>query len=215
MAGNKSRLVRTPEERFRNSIFLVNNPVLIEGLALAPVVAAALTLRYAIVLAITGATMIFFTRIAGNIIIPSVAPRFRMLTMAFLSAFAYIPAAYIFRHYFALDATNVGIYLPMIVVDGIIISRASQSGREKIGRSVVVAFKTAFAYSFVIILVGFLRELLTYNTIYGLSVHLGFKMSIFGTTAGGYILVALLAALFQALSSDYKRYVSSEVMRDV
>ena len=212
--NNRSRIVESVDDRIRKELIFMNNPVLIEGLALAPVIAAAITMKNAAILSVAAAVILIPTRFIGNLLVGIVPQRLRMMFYSLIASMLFIPAVMLVVDIFSLDITNVGLYFPIIVVDGIVLSRCEIPSREKVWESFVNGIKTAVGFAIVILMVGLLRELLVYNKIWGYDITLGFRLSIFGTTAGGFILLALMCAFTQWVVSAVKRRIYSGVKKD-
>jgi len=214
MSAKRSKLTQSPDEKFRRDTLVANNPVLVQGLALAPVIAAALTLKNALMLAAAGSMLMIPTRFFANLLAGSAPHRLRPMIYSITSALIYIPIAALILRYFALDAVAVGMYLPLLVVDSIVLSRSGMPEREKVFESLFNGVRTALGFSLVIAFVGALRELLAYNKLMGVPVVIGFRLALFGTTAGGFVIVAVLCALLQWIISAMKRLIYSEVKKN-
>ena len=212
--SNRSRIVESVDDRIRKDLVFMNNPVLIDGLALAPVIAAAITTKNAVILSIAAAIILIPTRFIGNLLIGIVPQRLRMMFYSLIASLLFVPALMVIVDVFAFDITIVGLYFPIIVVDGIVLSRCEIPSREKVGESFLNGIKTAIGFAIVIISVGFIRELLVYNEIWGRKISFSFKLGIFGTTAGGFILLALMCATTQWIVSALKRRIYSGVKKD-
>lgn len=204
---DSQRLILSTEERLRKDLVFINNPVLVEGLALAPVIAAAVTLRNALMLSIMVFVLLIPTRFIGNLLIGFIPQRLRAMVYAILASILYIPGLMLLTRIFDVRIANLGIYLPMLVVDSIIIARTEIPQRESIGGSLKNGFLTAFGFALAVILTGVMREILGVGEILGIEIFPIAPLPIFSTTAGGFIIVAMLCAVVQAFSSVMKRAI--------
>lgn len=116
----------------------------------------------------------------------------------------------------------LGIYLPLIVVNCIVLGRAlAVASKEKVGKSVLDAIGIGLGYTLAITLIALIRELLGNNSITlidSISSITGvrvvfenvintseiFPISIFKTSAGAFITFALLLALFNKIKGGKK-----------
>lgn len=108
---------------------------------------------------------------------------------------------------FDVRVANLGIYLPMLVVDSIIISRTEIPQRESVGASLKNGILTGIGFTFAVLITGALREMLGAGRIWGMELFPAAPVPIMATTAGGFIIVALLAAVLQSLTSIAKRSI--------
>ena len=193
------------EEAVRRDLIFLNNPVLMQGLALTPVVAAASTLRSAVVLFTMGLLLITPVRVLGDILAKRAPGRTRVMIYALISGVVYIPALLITNFFFGSGAAGAGIYLPALVVDGVVLSRSEIPAREGARTALINGLKTTLGLGAVLVVTGALRELLGSGRLYGREILSGAPLPIETTVAGGFITAALLAALLQWGAALYKR----------
>ncbi|MCL2539790.1 MAG: hypothetical protein FWE66_05570, partial [Oscillospiraceae bacterium] len=164
------RLILSTEERLRKELIFINNPVLVEGLALAPVIGAAVSARNAAMMALMILTLLIPTRFLGNFLIGFVPQRLRAMICAFMACGCYIPGHILLASLFGVRVASLGIYLPMLVVDSIIITRTEIPQRESIADSFINGIRTSFGFAFAVLLVGAVRELAGLGRIWGIEV---------------------------------------------
>ncbi|MEG2083752.1 MAG: Rnf-Nqr domain containing protein, partial [Oscillospiraceae bacterium] len=78
-----------------------------------------------------------------------------------------LPALLILHLLFGSGAVGAGIYLPVFVADGIVLSRGEISSRESAALAFSNGFRTAIGLSGVLVIVGALRELLGEGKLFG------------------------------------------------
>ncbi len=193
------------DEAMRHDLIFLNNPVLIQGLALTPVIAAANTLKNAAVLAVLALIIIVPVRVFGDMLIKVSSTRLRLIEYALISAIIYVPAIILVNMLFGSAALGAGMYLPLFVVDGIVLSRAEIQSKEGVARAAYNGLMTTLGYSAVLLFVGALRELLSLGTLWGEKLLERAPLPIESSIAGGMITVALLSAALQWAASAYKR----------
>lgn len=203
---SKRKIRFTLDEAMRRNLIVFNNPVLVQGLALTPVVAATTSLKSAVILSLVAFILIIPTRFLGELLIGIVPRNLRPMVYSLIAAVCYIPAVLVAAYLFGTDvAAYGGNFVPMLVVDGIVLSRTEIPAREGVGQSLRNGFLTALGLAVVMLLVGAGRELLATGRIWGIPVLQQGPLVIAGTVAGGFLLVALLAALLQWGEAAYKR----------
>ncbi len=198
----------SPEDRARRDLIFRNNPVLIGGHALAPVVMAATSLRNAVILSIAVLLIEIPVRILGNLTVGFIPQRLRTMFYALLAAGCYIPTLLVLHLIFNISAfLSVGLYLPLIVCDALVLGRSEIPTRERFLESLRNGILTAVGFSLAICLIGTLRELLANGTLWGISLSQTAlpHFPLAGIAAGGFILTALLCAVWQWLITAIRR----------
>ncbi|MFQ9900554.1 MAG: Rnf-Nqr domain containing protein [Ruthenibacterium sp.] len=114
----------------RDRVFL-NNPVVMQGLGLAPLVVAATSLKNAVILGVTVLLLLTLTRILAAMLSRFSYFRFRGLTYAFSSALIYVGVRWCGAAVPATDIAPLGLYLPLLVADPIILKRYERPQRER------------------------------------------------------------------------------------
>ena len=114
-------------ELSKNDRLWLNNPVIMQGVGLAPMVVAATSGYTALVLAVAVAVMLTPTRVAGAVLRKALGEqydRFAVLCYALPAALCYIAAYFLVRHLWGPSALQqVGVYLPLLVFEPLIIRR--------------------------------------------------------------------------------------------
>ena len=198
-------LITSTEERLKKDLILVNNPVLIEGLALTPIIGAALNLRNAVILSVMVPILLVPTRFIGNILVGIVPQKLRIMVYSIIATILYIPGVIAVTRLFGIRATTLGIYLPMLVVDSIITSRTEVPNRESVFSSLFGGILSCIGFALAAVLVGATREILGFGHIWGKTIIEKAPLPIFSTVAGGLIIACLCCAAFQYLVSAIKR----------
>jgi len=209
--AKKTRATLTLDEAMRHNLILFNNPVLIQGLALTPVVAAAVNLRVACILSFVSLMLIVPTRVTGDLLIGYVAKNLRPMVYALISSLCFIPTLMLAELIFGQSVREPENYLLLLVTDGIVLSRSEIPAREGVGRALGNGVLTALGFGLVLCLVGGIRDLLANGRLWDIVVYESFQVSIASTVAGGLLITALLSALLQWLGAVYKRFVSGGV----
>lgn len=127
-------------------------------------------------------------------------PVFIIIIAAFTTIVQMVLQAYVTTLYDAL-----GVFLPLIVVNCIIMGRVEAfASKNNIGNSVLDALGMGIGYTIVLVLISLIRELLGAGSITiwtGISVSIipeDFRIGIFNSAPGGFIVFGFLAAIVQA-----------------
>ena len=112
-----------------------------------------------------------------------------------------------------LPAINdaLGIYLPLIVVNCIILGRAEMFARKNsIGPSILDALGMGIGFTAALLLMGMIREFIGAGSIFGLDITGGFGMTLLILPPGGFFVFGVLIALSNKLAQRMNQPVRTE-----
>lgn len=185
--------------------FWSNNPVLVNGLTLAPVAVAAIYLKNAVAISIILAVVTIPTLVVSSIIKQRVKLVHRIPIYAIVAAACYAGAIAIVRILLPGAPDTTGIYLPLLVTNTVIMMRAEAFGiRNKTRWVLLDAIVQALGYAFVICVVGLVREYIGNGTIWGAVTDNPFPIKGVLLPFAGFIILGLFAALYQYGSNHAK-----------
>lgn len=189
----------------------LNNPVMVRGLGLAPIVAMASDGDRALMLCMLSILLLTTTRVLAVAICHLTGNRFRPVVYAYSAAIMYIPVYIIMYYIFGTDLSIMGIYLPMMVVEPVIVKRMEATELESIGDAFRKGINNTIGLCIAILLVGALRELLAYGSVFGKPVLSVGLLPLAAQPAGGFLLLGLIAAGWTAIGGAYVHYKQEEV----
>lgn len=189
----------------------LNNPVMVRGLGLAPIVAMASDVDRALMLCVLSILLLTTTRMLAVAICHITGNRFRPVVYAYSAALMYIPVYILMYNIFGTDLSIMGIYLPMMVVEPVIIKRMEATELESVGEAFRRGINNTIGLCVAILLVGALRELLAYGTVYEKQIFPVGLLPLAAQPAGGFLLLGLLAAGWSAVAGAYVHYKQEEV----
>lgn len=210
LSENMDRIAR------RDRVFL-NNPVVMQGMGLAPLVVAATTGRNALMLCVAVAIMLTPTRVIAAVLSRAAVYRFRALTYCLTSSLTYIAAYYAVRALFGVEYLQLGIYLPMLVVEPLIIKRYDRPQKERVGVAFKKGVRITCGYALILLLMGCLREVLAAQAIFGVPLQRlpWALLPIASLPAGGFLLLGVVCAVWRSAVNAYKKHVNMEAKRGV
>ena len=198
----------------RDRIFL-NNPVIMQGMGLAPLVVAATTARNALMLSVAVILLLTPVRVIAALLARTGYYRFRGLIYCLTSATVYIGVYYALQAIFDVEILQLGIYLPLLVVEPLIIKRYERTQKERLVTALKKGLRTTCGYVLVLILMGCLREVLTTATLFDHAIPRIpadlFPMA--SLPAGGFLLLGVVCAVWRSAVNRYKKYVNMEAKR--
>lgn len=186
---------------------VVTNPVFVLVLGLCPTLAVSNSLNNALGMSVG----VIFVLLGSNIIIsllrkvtPDLVriPVFIVVIATFVTILSLVFEAYLPPLY-----ESLGIYLPLIVVNCIILGRAEVfASKNSVILSIADAFGVGFGFTIALIIISFFRELLGTGgleifgkQLFSIPVLAESPMSIFIMPPGAFIVLGLLLALFRMI----------------
>lgn len=198
----------------RDRIFL-NNPVIMQGMGLAPLVVATTTARNALMLSVAVILLLTPVRVIAALLARTGYYRFRGLIYCLTSATVYIGVYYALQAIFDVEILQLGIYLPLLVVEPLIIKRYERPQKERLVTALKKGLRTTCGYVLVLMLMGCLREVLTTATLFDHAIPRIpadlFPMA--SLPAGGFLLLGVVCAVWRSAVNRYKKYVNMEAKR--
>ena len=169
----------------KTSVFdglLADNTVLSSCMVISPVIICGDTLRNSEALAMA------FTAIT--------------LLSVMIASLVYIPVRFAAQEYFPGIITRIGIYFPLLAVNSLIVVQ-TEAKFFRMRRMKMLPYLLIYVAGFdaVMIVTGFIRELLAYGTINNRMVDLDTLVSGLGQPFGGFIFLGLLCGLYRAIRS--------------
>ena len=215
-------ITRDPEKFAHHDRVFKNNPVVMQGMGLAPLVVLATSGRNAVMLAVAVALLLTPSRMLACLLsrlcplrderpAPEELEK-KLLPRAFVysgsAAVVYLAVYPILNALFGTDLLVLGIYLPLLVVEPLLtyrFGRVQESPRKALSKGV----RITVGYSLLLLLLGCVREWLSAGTVFG---HLLSRpiLPMAGMPAGGFIVLGVLCAVWRTLAKKQKDYLTSE-----
>lgn len=193
---------------------LLNNPVVMQGLGLAPLVVAAINVKNATMLAVAVALLLTPTRVIAAFLSRFSYFRFRGLTYTVTSAVVYAGVLWVMEHLFtSADITLLRLYLPLLVADPIILKRYERPQRERIRTAFRKGVITTAGYVLAMYVTAILREFLGTGVLFGFTLTKTPLFPMAQLPSGGFILLALMIALWRGGVNIVKRQMGLGVKR--
>ena len=136
-------------------------------------------------------------------------PVFIIVIAAFTTIVQLLLAAYL-----PSLSDSLGVFLPLIVVNCIIMGRVeSFASKNSVGKVILDAFGMGIGYTWVLAAISIIRELLGAGTFFGIAViPEAYRLGIFTAAPGGFIVFGLMIAVTEGFSklSENKNSKTSE-----
>ena len=164
-------ILKDPEKFAHHDRVFLNNPVVMQGMGLAPLVVVATTGQNSLALAAAVALLLVPSRVLACLLSRLVPLRDeeptpeqlqkkllpRALLYAASAAVVYLAAYPILNFAFGTGLLNLGIYLPMLVVEPLLTYRFGRV-QETVHKAVSKGVRITVGYALLLVVVGMLRE---------------------------------------------------------
>jgi electron transport complex protein RnfE len=182
---------------FKTGMFK-NNPVFIVNLGLCPTLATSTSLRDAIGMGLAAT----FVLVGSNVIVSAirrVVPQKVRIPCYIVVIATFVTIVELFLGAYQPDLyTALGIFLPLIVVNCIVLYRAEVfASKNTVVSSLFDGFGMGFGFTLAVLLLGFIREGLGKGTLAGYPVIPGFDPAVIMVLPpGGFLTMGLLLGFF-------------------
>lgn len=194
--------------------FITDNPVFARGLALTPIVVAASTLKNGVALILTMAMLYIPITVIARLVGRFIPEFLRDFIYTLFSAALFIPAYWVVSNLYPSATENIGIYLPLMVADALIVVHAKELSTSE--RTIIKSFGAIIVnilgFGLAAVILGGVREVLAYGTIWGNVVFEVASMPIMSKAFMGFILVGVIAAISKQISNNFKRAIAFRAM---
>ena len=215
-------ILQDPEKFAHHDRVFLNNPVVMQGMGLAPLVVVATTGQNSLMLAAAVALLLVPSRVLACLLSrlvplrdeePSPAQlQKKLLPRAILyaasAAVVYLAVYPILNMLFGTGLLSLGIYLPMLTVEPLLTYRFGRV-QETVRKAVSKGLRITVGYALLLVLLGCIREWLAAGTVFGVAVSRP-VLPMAGMPAGGFIVLGVLCAVWRALAARRRAYLTKE-----
>ena len=216
-------ILKDPEKFAHHDRVFLNNPVVMQGMGLAPLVVLATSGQNAVMLAVAVALLLVPSRVLACLLSRLVplhdedpAPETlqkkllpRALVYGFSTAVVYLAVYPILNMLFSTSLLSLGIYLPMLTVEPLLTYRFGRV-QETVRKAVSKGLRITVGYALLLMLLGCVREWLALGTVFGTPVGQRAVLPMAGMPAGGFIVLGVLCAVWRALAAKRRAYLTKE-----
>lgn len=216
-------ILKDPEKFAHHDRVFLNNPVVMQGMGLAPLVVVATTGQNGLMLAAAVTLLLVPSRVLACLLSRLVplhdedpAPETlqkkllpRALVYGFSTAVVYLAVYPILNALFGTDLLTLGIYLPLLVVEPLLTYRFGRV-QETVHKAVSKGVRITVGYALLLLVVGVVREWLSLGTVFGAPVGRWALLPLAKMPAGGFIVLGILCAIWRAAAAKRKEYLKKE-----
>lgn len=193
------------------------NIALMSGLVTAPIIVAATSGERAAVLVLSFLLMSYTSILICRFIPRKIVYAVRTLLYAAVAAAMFIPTVMLLELWFPETARSIMLYIEILTVNSLLLAKTeSRFYLKPYGEMLVDAFIYVLGYAIAAFIVGIIRELLAFGTLFGMRCFEPL-MPAAKSPFFGFFLVGILAAVCRAVSgkrTGFKAGVSSNKRKE-
>ena len=215
-------ILKDPDRFAHHDRVFLNNPVVMQGMGLAPLVVLATTAHNGVMLAAAVTLLLVPSRVLACLLSrlfplnsENPAPEElqkkllpRALVYSLSASVVYLAAYPILNAMFGTSLLTLGIYLPLLVVEPLLTYRFGRV-QETVRKAVSKGLRITVGYALLLVLLGCIREWLAAGTMFGMVVSRP-VLPMASMPAGGFIVLGVLCAVWRALAQKRKAYLTKE-----
>ena len=215
-------ILKDPDRFAHHDRVFLNNPVVMQGMGLAPLVVLATTAHNGVMLAAAVTLLLVPSRVLACLLSrlfplnsENPAPEElqkkllpRALVYSLSPSVAYQAAYPILNAMCGTSLLTLGIYLPLLVVEPLLIYRFGRV-QETVRKAVSKGLRITVGYALLLVLLGCVREWLAAGTMFGVVVSRP-VLPMASMPAGGFIVLGVLCAVWRALAKKRREYLEKE-----
>lgn len=182
---------------------LDNNPTLVQLLGMCPTLATTTSISNAIGMGLAATVVLICSNLFISLLRNFIPKQVRIaayivIVSGFVTAVELLMRAYFYELY-----QSLGLFIPLIVVNCIILARAEAfASKNKPLPSIVDGVAMGLGFTFALCLLAFVRELLGAGTVFGIQIPLYQPMIIFVLPAGAFITLGMIIAVVQKIRNS-------------
>ena len=211
---NYSLLYKNWDETVRRRKVFLSNPVFIKGLALAPLVVAATSVKNGLILSVAVLCLLTPTRFVTSLITRRMSMPLKTFFYPFVSAIIFAFVYYYMYRYLGSQVLMLGVYLPILIVDPLIVKNFEKSRKEEALYSIINGLRNTAGFVVACLIISAVRELLAFGTIAGLKVFGVGVLPMAQHSFGGFLIIGILCAVWAQIVKNYKYKVEVEALHN-
>ena len=219
------QIVRNPDKYAHHDRVFLNNPVVMQGMGLAPLVVLATSGKNAGMLAVAVLLLLTPSRLLACLLSRAVPLRDeqpsaeelekkllpRGLIYCGSAAAVYFVMYPLLNSLFGVDLLSLGVYLPLLTVEPLLIYRFGRV-QERPRKAISKGLRITVGYALILLLVGCVREFLAQGSIFGVALSTRPALPMASMPAGGFIVLGVLCAVWRAVANWRKKDLKTEAV---
>ncbi len=209
---NYSYLYSNWDETVRRRKVFLSNPVFIKGLALAPLVVAATSIKNGVLLSIAVFFLLTPARFITSLITRRMSMPLKTFFYPFISAIVFAFVYFFMYKFLGKQVLMLGVYLPILIVDPLIVKNFEKTRKEEALYSIINGLRNTAGFTVACLLISAIREFLGTGMLAGVQIMSVGILPMAQNSFGGFLIIGLLCALWTQLIKNYKYKIEVEAL---
>ncbi len=197
------RELRDWDDTVRRRKITLSNSVFIKGLALAPLTVAANNLQNSIILCIAVTLVLTPTRVITSLITRRMSVPLKTFFYPLVSAIVFGFAYYLMYRMMGIAAFSLGVYLPILVVDPLIVKNFEKTRKEEFLYSIINGVRNTAGFIVACLIIGSVRELLAAGTLMGIKILPVSFLPMAQNSFGGFLVIGFISGIWRIMVNIY------------
>lgn len=184
--------------RFSKMLFMgsfIHNPALTQAIGICTIVAIGTTLKVSLTFSIILSALLIIMECLSSLILKKFSRWIRISAYMLLSTLILLPVMLFMDKNISELSAAMGIYLPLLSVNSIVVIRCEVFAvKNKFRHSLFDAVASALGFGVAAVIIGLVREMLAYGTIWGKTISHLPRLSGMALPFGGLLVLGFLAA---------------------
>lgn len=178
----------------------VHNPVLTQAIGICSIAAIFTTLKLGVIMSLILSAVLIVCEVLSALVLKKLSRWLRISVYMLISVALLIPMMFLLDKNNSELYASMGIYLPLLAVNSLIVIRCEKFAvKNNVKLALFDAIAASVGFVAASAVVGAIREILAYGTIWGKSVSVPVKLSGMALPFGGLVVLGFVAAFHKWL----------------
>lgn len=185
---------------------ITENPTFVQLIGMCPTLAVTTTLQNGVTMGIAATLVLMASNMVISILRKFIPDKIRIAAYVVIIASFVSIIEMVLKAFLPALAESLGIFIPLIVVNCIILARAEAfASKNSVGLSALDGLGMGLGFTVALAIISTVREILGSGTIWGASVGISAPMTMFILPPGGFVILGLVIGMIQLITATAKK----------
>ena len=185
---------------------ITENPTFVQLIGMCPTLAVTTTLQNGVTMGIAATLVLMASNVVISILRKFIPDKIRIAAYVVIIASFVSIIEMVLKAFLPALAESLGIFIPLIVVNCIILARAEAfASKNSVGLSALDGLGMGLGFTIALAIISTVREILGSGTIWGASVGISAPMTMFILPPGGFVILGLVIGMIQLITATAKK----------
>lgn len=185
---------------------ITENPTFVQLIGMCPTLAVTTTLQNGVTMGIAATLVLMASNMVISLLRKFIPDKIRIAAYVVIIASFVSIIEMVLKAFLPALAESLGIFIPLIVVNCIILARAEAfASKNSVGLSALDGLGMGLGFTVALAIISTVREILGSGTIWGASVGISAPMTMFILPPGGFVILGLVIGMIQLITATAKK----------